>query len=384
MRRNRWTGGLARLVLGVAAVVLTTTAVARADSIAVEDRAGRTVTIDRPVERFVVSEGRYLSVLSLLRPENPIEGLVGMMSPIGWTDPGLEQALFEHFPETRAIPLFGAASAASLSVERIIELAPEVAIFGLGDHGPGAGNAEIIAQLEKAGTTVVFIDFRADPLANTVPSIRLLGRILGAEARAEAYIAFHEARRARIAERVASIAPDARPGVFLQVHPGRRECCWGMADGMLGPYVPAAGGRNIADAVAPGPTAQHTAEFLLVENPDVWVGTASGTADEYRAGKDPVALGAGMTRAAARDSLARYLARPHFAALDAVRTGRAHVIWHGFYNSPFNIVALEAFAAWQHPERFPEADPQNLMEEIHARFLPFPANGTYAASLGDE
>ena len=59
----------------------------------VTDVAGRTVTIDTPVTRFVVSEGRYIPLLSLLRPDNPVKGIVGMMTTLGWTQPALEQQL---------------------------------------------------------------------------------------------------------------------------------------------------------------------------------------------------------------------------------------------------------------------------------------------------
>lgn len=354
---------------------------AGAAPVEVTDVAGRTVTVERPVARFVLGEGRTIPLLAMLRPDDPVKGLVGMMSPLRWAWPEAEARLLERFPGIAEIPLFGAGSAASVSAEMIIDLEPQVAIFGLADHGPGPRNGELLAQLEAAGITVVFVDFRLDPLANTVPSIALLGRLFGAEARAAAYIAFHQSRVARIRARVAGVAH--RPSVFVQVHPGRRDCCWGMADGMLGPFVGLAGGRNIADAVAPGPTARHSIEFLLAENPEVWIGTASGTVEEYRDGGGPVAVGAGMTPAMAADSLARYLAAPELRVLDAVRTGRAHAVWHGFYNSPFNIVALEAFATWIHPALFADVDPRETWRRIQERFLPFRVDGAYLVSLGD-
>lgn len=349
-----------------------------AEPIEVTDIVGRTVAIERPVDRFVISEGRYIPLLALLRPQNPVEGVVGMMTTLGWTQPGLEAQLFERFPEARDIPLFGHRSADSVSVERIIDLDPQVAIFGLADHGPGAENAELIAQLEAAGIAVLFIDFRLDPLNNTIPSIDLIGRVLGEEARAGAYTAFYRARRQAVLDRVATVT--SRPTVFMQVHPGRTECCWGMADGMLGPFVEQAGGINIADGTAPGPTTQHTAEFLIVEDPDIWIGTASGTAGEYERGDLPVAVGPGMTPDTAQDSLRRYLAAPEFAHLSAVTNGRAHVFWHNFYNSPFNIVVLEALARWFHPSHFPDSDPQRTLEHIFRTFLPFEIDGPYFAT----
>jgi len=368
-----------RCLLAVIVLLAALAQPARAERIEVVDLAGRAVALELPVERFVISEGRYIPLLALLRPDNPVAGLVGMMSPLGHTQPGLETQLFQQFPEARDIALFGRGSADSVSVEKIIDLRPQLAIFGLGDHGPGARNAELLHQMQAAGIAIVFIDFRQDPMRNTLPSIALLGRIFGAEPRAAAYADFHSMRRAEVERRVE--VATRRPSVFVQAHPGRFECCWGMAEGMLGPFVGLAGGHNIADAVAPGPTAQHTAEFLLTENPDVWIGTASGTVGEYRQGASPVALGPGMGVAEAADSLQRYLSVPEFQALDAVRSGRAHAIWHNFYNSPFNIVALEAFARWIHPELFADIDPQQTLAAIHRDFLPFDLEGTYFATV---
>ncbi|EKE79049.1 ABC transporter substrate-binding protein [Oceanibaculum indicum] len=351
----------------------------RAAPLEVTDLAGRTVTIQTPVERFVISEGRYIPLLALLRPDNPVAGLVGMMSPLALTEPALQEQLYEKFPQARDIALFGGTSAESVSVEKIIDLRPQLAIFGLGDHGPGTKNAELLRQLEASGTSILFIDFRMDPLNNTLPSVELLGRVLGAEDRAADYISFYRDRLDRIRQRIAAVA--TRPRVFVQAHPGRFPCCWGMADGMLGPFVGLAGGLNIADAVAPGPVAQHTEEFLLAENPDVWIGTASGTAADHHAGKTPVALGADVTPEMAVESLKRYLDQPSFAAMDAVRQGRAHSLWHNFYNSPFNIAAVEAFARWIHPEIFADTDPQETLAEIYRRYLPFTLRGTYFATV---
>ncbi len=352
---------------------------AAAGAIEVTDLAGRTVAVASPVERYVISEGRYLPLIALLRPDDPLAGLVGMMNPLGWTQPGLEAQLFERYPEARDLPLFALGGADSVSVEQIIELRPELAILGLSDHGPGAESFELIRQLEESGTAIVFIDFRLDPLNNTIPSIELLGRLLGAEERAAEYVDFYRQRLDRIAERATEVA--TRPKVFLQAHPGRFECCWGMADGMLGPVVGFVGGANISNAVAPGPTAQHTAEFLLVEDPDVWIGTASGTLEEFLAGGTPVTLGDDVPPEMAEASLARYLAAPEFRHMSAVTNGRAHAIWHNFYNSPFNIVAFEAFATWIQPELFADLEPHATLQEIYDRFLPFEREGTYMATL---
>lgn len=348
----------------------------------VTDVAGRTVNIDMPVSRFVLSEGRYIPLLALLRPQAPIEGLVGLMTPLGHTHPGLEEQLFRQHPDARDIPQFGRRGADSVSVERIIELQPQVAVFGLHDHGPGARNETVLRHLEAAGIAVIFVDFRIDPLNHTVRSIELLGQVFGAAARAGDYLSFYQSRVDAIKRRVATLT--TRPRAFLQAHPGRFDCCFGMADGMLGPFIGIAGGENIADAVAPGPTAQHSLEFLIAEDPDVWIGTASGQVQEFEAGADPVALGAGMTPDMATQSLTRFLSQPGFSALRAVKAGRAHALWHNFYNSPFNVVALEAFAKWLHPQTFANIDPQRTLQSIFDRFLPFEIEGTYFSTVAPQ
>ncbi len=353
-------------------------AAALANAAAVTDVTGRTIEIDLPVKRFVISEGRYISSLALAQPDDPVRGLLGMLSPLSWSSPSMERELFEKFPHARDIPLFGGGDESTVSVEKIIELNPQVALFGVQDHGPGARAEELLSQLEKAGIKVLFIDFRMNPLTNTIPSLELIAKVLGQEETASHYIEYYKNKLQHIRE-TAALA-ETKPTVFLQAHPGRMPCCRGMADGMLGPFIGLVGGHNIADAVAPGPTAAHTAEFLLVENPDVWIGTASGTHEEFIAGKSPVAAGPGISRENAIKSLQKYLDNPQFQPLSAVENGRAHVIWHDLYNSPFNIIAVEAFAKWIQPELFSTADPDQTGIEIYRDFLPFSADAAFTAT----
>lgn len=360
------------------AVLLLLGASQLASATTLTDVTGRTIEIDTPVERFIVSEGRYVSTLALLQAEDPFAGLIGMMSSVGYYNPTLEAQLFEKFPHGRDVALFGSGNESSVSVEKIIELQPQVAIFGAQDHGPGSRNVEMLQQLKDAGIEVLFIDFRSDPLNNTVPSIKLLGKLLGREKVAKRYTDLYQQKLLHV--RNVAAAQPTRPTVFLQAHPGRMPCCRGMADGMLGPFIGVSGGENIADAVAPGPTSAHSAEFLLVENPDVWIGTASGSLAELQAHKSPVAAGPGVNTHMASESLARYLADPSLREMDAVKQGRAHSIWHSLYNSPLNIIALEAFAKWIHPAAFAELDPAQTAADIHRDFLPYAMNGAYIST----
>ncbi len=85
--------------------------------------------------------------------------------------------------------------------------------------------------------------------------------------------------------------------------------------------------------------------------------------------------------ARAHELLARSLTRTGIAGLDPVRQGRAHAVWHHFDNSPFNVVAVQAFAQWLHPQLFADLDPKALLATMQQRFQPVSLDGTYWTSL---
>lgn len=94
-----------------------------------------------------------------------------------------------------------------------------------------------------------------------------------------------------------------------------------------------------------------------------------------------IVLGADATPEAARASLARAVQRRGIAQLKAVQEGRAFAIWHHFYNSPFNVVAVQVFAKWLHPELFADVDPHATFRTLTERFQPFALEGTYWTEL---
>jgi len=67
--------------------------------------------------------------------------------------------------------------------------------------------------------------------------------------------------------------------------------------------------------------------------------------------------------------------------LAAIRNGQTHAIWHGSYNSPFNVVAVQVFARWLYPDVFTDLDPQATLAQLYAEFQPVPLQGTYWISL---
>lgn len=366
-----------------AVLLLSSFGLSHAKTITITDIAGREVTVNLPVKRIILGEGRYISLLGLFDRDNPVKRVVGMPNDLQLGYPKFRNMLAKKYPEFNKIELFGMRSADSISSEKILTLAPDLAIFGIHDHGPGTKNKELLAQLKASGTKVVFIDFRLNPFKNTIPSLKLLAKILEQEKNGNEYIEFYQNKLDHIAGVLAKKSPP-KPTVFLQAHVGRFACCVGMANGMLGPYLKFVGGVNISAAIAPGPVARHTMEFLLSKNPDVWIGTASGTLTDYTKGKPMIVLGPGSSKKIAQSSLQRALSKVSMQNLKAVKTGRAHGIWHNFYNSPLNIVAVESFAKWVHPSLFSDLDPHKTMVEIYDRFLPFELDGVYGVTLQEK
>jgi iron complex transport system substrate-binding protein len=58
-----------------------------------------------------------------------------------------------------------------------------------------------------------------------------------------------------------------------------------------------------------------------------------------------------------------------------------HGIWHHFYTSPFNVVAVQAMAKWLHPALFADLDPRATLQMLYQRFQPVPLDGVYWVSL---
>ncbi|NIJ42988.1 iron complex transport system substrate-binding protein [Parvibaculum indicum] len=349
----------------------------------VTDLAGREVNVPDHVDKVLLGEGRFLPALGILEPEDPVALLSGMMADLELLDPATYHQYADAFPALTRLPTIGRSTTETFSVEKAISLAPDVAIFGIsGGHGPSEKSARVIETLQDAGVAVVFIDFRQDPIVNTPKSIALLGEILGREKRAAAFNAFYAAQLDIVESRLADVKE--RPTVFLESRVGLHDqCCETMGEGMLGRFIGLAGGDNIAIGLVPGVVGTVSIEHLLQVQPDHYVATGIGSSwgDPV---KGRVILGTGATMDMAQRSLAEAMERPGLAELDAVREGHVHAIWHHFYNSPFNVVALQEMAKWFHPDLFADLDPRHRLAEAYRRFQPVPLEGAFWASLPEK
>lgn len=344
-----------------------------------EDLAGRTVAVPEQVERIVLGEGRLLPALAILEQDRLADRIVGMPQDLQQVDPGTYGQYLQAFPTIDRIPRIGQGAADTFSLEQVLTLSPDLAIFSLSGHGPSSRHAKLIEQLERAGVTVLFVDFREEPLANTPRSMLLLGQALGRESEAHVFVDYYQQQLARVTERLPEITK--RPRVFIHSRAGLSDsCCETMARGMMAALLEHAGGANVASDRLPGAAGTLSLEYLLTEPPDVYLATAIGSRDSLEQGAGYIAMGPGVSLDAARASLRSLTQGNGLASLAPIRDGRAHAIWHSFYNSPFNVVAVQVLAKWLHPQLYADLDPEQTMAELYRLFQPIALEGTFWVS----
>jgi iron complex transport system substrate-binding protein len=358
-----------RLVLGLLIALLAAPTV-RAEAIRVTDIAGREIVLAQPAKRIVLGAWVSLDALSLIHPDP-----VGLLA--GWAEAGANAIqptiLRSKFPAIDKVPVIGKGSFEAISIEAVIAQKPDLVLLSRFDAFRfGAEAAPGLDQLAAAGIQVAIVDFFLDPLNNTEPSLRILGKLLGREVQAEAFLAFYREHLAAIGVKLKQ-AGSARPAVFFHAFATRQECCFSAGPGTIDGFVRRAGGHNIGAEKLTVPVGQLSQEFVLTRNPDLYVATT--ISDGPDAGI--FALGPGVEPKRAAESFAKLLQRNDLAAIGAVSRGRAFGLWHLFVHTPVHLVAVEALAKWTHPGLFAELDPQATLDEINRRFLAAPLEGTF-------
>lgn len=360
------------LLLALAAFVPT----ARAEPIEIRDVLGRAVVLPAPARRIVLGQGRHLPVLGLLHPD-PVSLIVGWQADMRRDAAAYGQYL-ARFPALASVPVVGGGAVDSLSPEAVIALRPDLVVLSRSADALGGGTGSMTRMFEAAGLAVLVVDFFEHPLTDTLPSLEALGRALGREEQAQAFIAFYRAHLERV--RTALAGQERRPRVFVHAHAGGATCCFAPGRGTFDDFVRAAGGRNIAADILPGPYGQVSLEYLIGADPDFYVATGGS----HLARSGGLVLGPGTGPEAARASLAALVSRPGLSSLSAVEKHRAYGLWHGFNDQPTHIVMIEAMAKWFHPELFADLDPAATLDEINWRFAAVPLAGTYWTALPPE
>jgi iron complex transport system substrate-binding protein len=367
--------GLFVLALGsflIAELLIGSEALAR--KTAVTDLAGRKMTLDVPVDSIVLAGGSgsgnpFYTLFALLGDDAP-RMIVGM-------DPGLKknrhwfwEKYLKRYPELKDVPDVGAPP--EVNMEKIISLKPDVIMVSTSTYKSGK---DAFQTLEKAGIPVVLNDYHTETLDTHIRSMKLVGDIVGRPKRAQELIDFYRKQCALVEDRLSkSSIPKPRTYVELGQDPKEYRNTYGNS--MWGLLIPRAGGRNIAQGVV-GDYAPVSPEFVLKCNPQVVVFTGAN----WPARPDSLQLGYFTDQTEARRRLEKFLSRPGWAELEAVRNGRVYGIHHGLAREIWDFYSLQCFAKWFHPELFDDLNPLDCFKEFHEKFLGVDFSGTWAVDL---
>ncbi|WP_300072017.1 ABC transporter substrate-binding protein [uncultured Ruegeria sp.] len=374
---TRFISGFA-LTLAATVTFLTPATSAKAEAVTLTDIAGRHVTLDEHPDKIILGEGRMMYAIAAITDGNPFDQIVGWKDDLVQYDPDAFRKFEDVFPvDTQRMINFGNPYAGDFSIEAVLEADADLVLLDSGNLFK-AEETGLIDKLDKAGVPVVFIDFRRNATENTVPSLLILGRILGEEKGAAKFIDFYISEMKKVTNVVDQIPAEEHPLVVLENAAGWQPdfCCWSFGPYNYGRFVKLAGGKNYASTLENAYSVSLSMEGVIDADPDHVIGTGANWA-EAKPEVSSTLLGYEGDPAVNAEKIAALAARPGFAELRAVKDGNYHSIYHQFYNSPYHFVAIQQIAKWLYPEDFENLDPQETFERLHDEFMPYEASGQF-------
>ncbi|OPA95817.1 ABC transporter substrate-binding protein [Pseudomonas fluorescens] len=309
--------------------------------VTVTDVANRQVEIAHEPSRIVLQDGRDLFTLALLDRQDPFQRIVAWNNIVKRGDPNTWKVFEHQWPQSanRATDMkFG--DEGDVNLEAIVAAHPDLLVFQFRARAAleSAGVAQKLAALK---IPVVFVDSDLDPVINSQKTVALLGTVLNREAEAKEYLDFYQSHLAQIDQNIQQHAQ--KPVVFVEAKAGQggaSACCFTHGDVYWGKLVQAAGGQNLGSSLLPGATGEVTLETVLGKQPDVYVMTGSQFPNSTSVAP-PFGFGDSVQQPMIDRSLSLLLQRPGFAQLKDIQNARVYGIYHQFYASSWNILALE-------------------------------------------
>lgn len=315
----------------------------------VTDQLNRTVTLPDHITRAVVLQHQTLNLLVQL---DAMPQVVGVLS--SWQKQ-LGPNYLRLAPSLAKMPMPGDLTA--VNIESLLALHPQVVFVA--NYAP----ADMIAQIEQAGIPVVAISLRREPAAqagkiNPVlenedrvynlglqDGIRLIGKVMGREAQADAMVKDVFQQRALVAKRLQDIPEDQRVRVYM-ANPDLTTYGSGKYTGLMMQH---AGAVNVAAKDIQG-FKQVSIEDVLKWNPAVIF-----VQERYP------------------DVVQQILTSPQWQPIEAVKHKRVYLMPE--YAKAWGYPMPEALALgelWMaktlYPQRFTDVDLQQHVDSYYQRY----------------
>jgi len=187
----------------------------RADTVTLTDVLGREVEVPSHAERILL--GFYYEDFYAVAGPKAYDRVVAISRETweGWRN-FQWRAYVAADPRLETLADIGGVEGGTFALEAVIAAKPDLAILSAWQFS-AIGDAA--ARLEAAGIPVVVIDYNAQTVERHVASTRILGRIMGAEDRAERLATEYAAAVADVERRVAAAlaAGAARPRTYVEL-----------------------------------------------------------------------------------------------------------------------------------------------------------------------
>ncbi len=331
----------------VVAMMLCVSGLALAENakISFVDDSGRTIELEKPLERVAVFNKMNVEIVRAL---GKIDTVVGI-------DANVAQDT-AYWPELDLTAIAGQRQS-ELNYEAIVAMNPDAVIL------PRNGSwEEAIEKLEPFGIAVIV----ATGWENTkfAPQVRILATAFGVEEKGEEYINFCNAPLEQIREGLAGIQESERKTVYFE---NSGDYCTCLVGSGWNDMIVAGGGANLfgeiifADEDSSKGSVHSFAvdpELILERNPDMILYNVYSTS--ANAG---TSIYIQLAENEIPDVLAEVCRRPGWDRLTAVQNKQVYGFSAFTGNACFKIVASCYIAKWLYPDVFVNLDPDAFFNE---------------------
>jgi len=319
-----------------------------------KDGFGRNVTVPVPLEGVVCSGSGCLRYLVYMQAKDLVVGV----DDIEKKDQAVEGRPYALAwgSQFKTLPLIGEFRGKD-DPEKIIGIGPQV-IFKTGSTGTAYATSAADADKlqEKTGIPVVAFPYgslRNDAeKAEMYAGLRVMGKALGKEDRAEEIIAYIEATIKDLQSRTADIPETDRKTAYVA-------------------GVSSAGAHGVISTEPAYPP------FLWVNAKNVAAGMGTAHADiakEALVEWDPdyIFVDVGTLQLDNQGALGELKSDPALRGLSAIKQGRVYgVLPYNFYNTNYESVLADAYFVGKilYPDQFADIDPAQKADEIYTFFV---------------
>lgn len=322
----------------------------------ITDMAGRQVTVSVPAKRIVAIGPGALRLVCYAGGAGKVVGVENMekQQPTG-------RPYLLAYPQLKNLPAIGQGGPDSTpDAEKLVSVKPDVIFVAYLVDKSQADELQA-----RTNIPVVVLSY-----GNQVPfdedvykSIRLIGKVIGNEQRAEEVVAYLKECQADLRQRTKDIPEEKKPTVYVGALGMKGVHGIESTAAKYGPFV-AIGARNVVDETGMQGSLMIEKEKLLAWDPEIIFideGGLSLVRDDYRKN------------------------RQFYLSLKAFKNGRVYgQIPFNYYTTNIDTAIADAYYAGKvsFPDRFHDVDPAKKADEIYKFLLGKPVYQQMAKGFG--